>query len=195
MLVDVLMKNVDALTCAQKRLNPAESDSGRPRAPLQLGSGAGPRLTRLCKNLHEVFLTRCPPPVYLASFDAERRPHGIPGEYLVVRLGSQLPNQCLMTRWSMSSCAPASVSAPDFISLSMYTSKKASSRPREMAAPSCSLTAARYAKYVHWIACLAFAAGLATSRAVRPRHRRQIRQGVHLLRDLVAQLERSESTL
>ena len=69
-----------------------------------------------------------------------------------------------MTRWSMSSCAPASVSAPDFISLSMYTSKKASSRPREMAAPSCSLTAARYAKYVHWIACLAFAAGLATSK-------------------------------
>ena len=59
------IEHVLTLTAAHFLRNPGGNELTS-HSTVKLGSGAGHRLTRLCRNRHEVLVTRCPPPVYLA---------------------------------------------------------------------------------------------------------------------------------
>ena len=111
---------------------------------VMFGSGAAPMLRSVCRNLQEVFVTNVSVPFICMPPTQHVAQMGSPAKMSSYASGRRCRTSLsLSTKLSMSSCAPDSSMKPAFMSRSMYTSKKASTRPREIAAPSCSFTHAR----------------------------------------------------
>ena len=107
------------------------------------GSGDGPMVYSVFKKRKVLFVTSVRPSRPIPAKDSVAQ-IGSPensSSYSGVRKKRTI--RSFMTKWSISSCASCSVILPSSISRWIYTSKKVETRPNDIAAPFCDLTAAK----------------------------------------------------
>ena len=128
-------------TLAQKRrkLRGNRSDHNTVR----FGSGAGPRLYRVCRKRKLFLVTRGRPSLPMPPMDSVTQVGSPENSSLYWGVRRKRTIRSFMTKWSMNSWISDSVKMPCLRSRSQYTSRKVDTRPRDMAAPFCSFTAPR----------------------------------------------------